>query len=499
MILKIKGRFRVVVLILAVGLFGVAFSRAQVLADGDFYGHAMAGAKALQNWYNPHGLWDSTGWWNAANCLDGMESIIVANNGQEYLDVIPNTYKRNSRKNFLNEYYDDEGWWALAWIRAYDLTGESRYLRMAKKIFKNMKGGWDDHCGGGIWWRKDRHYKNAIANELFMSVAVRLSERTPEDEGVGSYLDWALRDWTWFKQTGMINSRELVNDGLDVNCQNNHHTTWTYNQGVLIGGLTELYKVTGDPALVSQANALAEASLGALVNRAGVLHEPHEDRGLHGEDVAQFKGIFVRYVAELYEVTGNPALHDFLVANARSIWSQDRNDKDQFGGRWAGPIDTVDAARQSSALSVFTALAGTVTTNGPIAAGEAVFLHDVGRPDGHGNWTANSLQDHASGFLTHGPVQNLTPGASEARFELKVDNFNRDNARVATISVWDVDTQTTIAERDLKRHKFPNILYQTFALRFNAVAGHHYDFRTFWHRSPSAPWLTQRCVVINSG
>ena len=487
------------VLMLAAGFLGLVSSRAQVLPDDDFYGHAMAGAGALQKWYNPHGLWDSTGWWNAANCLDGIESMIVANNGQEYLDVVPNTYRRNSHKNFINEYYDDEGWWALAWIRAYDLTGERRYLAMAKKIFDNMKGGWDDHCNGGIWWRKDRHYKNAIANELFMSVAVRLSERTPGDHGDGSYLNWALRDWAWFKQTGMINSRDLVNDGLDDKCQNNHHTTWTYNQGVLIGGLTELYKVTGDPAYLSQANALASASLASLVNRAGVLHEPHEDRGLHGEDVAQFKGIFIRYLAELYEVTGNLALRDFLLANARSVWSQDRNANDQFGGRWGGPIDSLDAARQSSALSVFTALAGTVTTNGPIdtGAGGALFNHDVGRLDVHGNWTANPLQDHASGFLAHGPgVKNLTPGPNEARFELKVDNFNRDNTKVATISVVDLDTQTTVATRDLKRHKFPNILYQTFALRFSAAAGHHYDFQTFWHWSPTAPWLTQRCVVI---
>jgi hypothetical protein len=202
----------------------------------------------------------------------------------------------------------------------------------------------------------------------------------------------------------------------------------------------------------------------------------------------------------LYEVTGETAIRDFLVTNARSIWSQDRNDQDQFGGRWGGPIDAVDAARQSSALSVFTALAGTVTTNGPLAAGAGggLFKHDVGRPDGHGNWTANPLQDHASGFLLHGPA-DVTTGANEARFELKVDNFNWDNAKVATISVWDMDTQTTVAERDLKRHKFPNTLYQTFTLRFKAVAGHHYEFRTLWHWSATAPWVTQRWVGVKTG
>jgi hypothetical protein len=85
------------------------------------------------------------------------------------------------RDNFLNGYYDDEGWWALTWINAYDLTGNRAYLSQAKDIFADMTGGWDGTCGGGIWWSKARGYKNAIANEIFLQVAVALHERTPAD------------------------------------------------------------------------------------------------------------------------------------------------------------------------------------------------------------------------------------------------------------------------------------------------------------------------------
>jgi predicted alpha-1,6-mannanase (GH76 family) len=85
----------------------------------------------------------------------------------DHQPAVENTFDRNSSHGFLNNYYDDEGWWALAWIRAFDWTQNPAYLNMASSIFDDMAGGWDDTCGGGIWWSKANTYKNAIANELF--------------------------------------------------------------------------------------------------------------------------------------------------------------------------------------------------------------------------------------------------------------------------------------------------------------------------------------------
>ena len=59
------------------------------------------------------------------------------------------------KQGFLNDYYDDEGWWALAWIKVYDLTGEPQYLDAASDLFDDMVTGWDTPCGG-IWWDKKR-------------------------------------------------------------------------------------------------------------------------------------------------------------------------------------------------------------------------------------------------------------------------------------------------------------------------------------------------------
>ena len=318
----------------------------------DYRSDADAGVAALQRWYNPStGLFSTTGWWNSANALNAIIDYSARTGSTYYRPDIANTFDRNAGGGFINNYYDDEGWWALTWINAFDLTGDPRYLEVAKSIFADIAASWDPVCSGGVYWSKARTYKNAIANELFMSLAARLHERTPNDQ---LYLGWALRDWSWFKQSGMINAASLVNDGLNLStCQNNHGTTWTYNQGVILGGLTDLFRSTGDHAYLDQAEAIADAATHTLVNANGILVEPCEPSC--GADGTQFKGIFTRNLFSLYRTDLRPAYLSFVQANAGSIWANDRNGQNQLGLRWAGPFDRADAARQSSALDALNA------------------------------------------------------------------------------------------------------------------------------------------------
>lgn len=326
-------------------------------ASTDYRARAASAVRAQQRWYARRtGLWKSTGWWNAANALTALIGYMRATGDRSHDDVIGRTFTRARRRHegFVNMFYDDNGWWGLAWVAAYDLTREDRYLDAARSIFARNLAGWDDTCGGGVWWNTRRTYKNAVTNELFLTLAARLHQRVPGDQ---ECREWALRSWDWLRGSGMIGPSGLVNDGITAECVNNGGTTWTYNQGVILGGLAALAEITGDHAYLRQGEVIADAVLRELTDASGVLAEPGEERGLNG-DQTQFKGIFVRHLREFSRRSDHaPAYRDFILANAEAVWQRARNHRDQFGARWSGPFDTADASRQSSALEVLTAAA----------------------------------------------------------------------------------------------------------------------------------------------
>jgi predicted alpha-1,6-mannanase (GH76 family) len=324
---------------------------------------AADGMRTLQKWYSPStGLYATTGWWNSANAITVLVNYSRVSESARYKSVLSNTFTvaQHTSSGFINKFYDDEGWWALAWIDAYDLTKRPEYLSMAASIFTDMTGGWDTHtCGGGIWWSKDRRYKNAIANELFLSVAAGLANRTGNPAERASYLSWAQKEWNWFHNSGMINAQNLINDGLTSTnpsaCVNNGKTTWTYNQGVILGALVALYRADHDATLQPIAKGIASSALLHLTDSKDILHDACEPDC--GQDAVQFKGIFVRNLMALDEAFPQPQYRTFVDTNSLSISRHSQGPRHQFGQVWSGPFDKGNAGSQSAALDIFVAAA----------------------------------------------------------------------------------------------------------------------------------------------
>ena len=322
-------------------------------------------ADTLQAAYDPaSGLFTGTGWWNSANGITALADASRVLQTHAYDATFANTLTAAQHRfpGFLNEFYDDEGWWALAWLDVYSLGHDARYLHMAETIFADMTGGWSDTCGGGIWWKKNEHYKNAIANELFLAVAVGLA-RQHGGQQRASDLAWAKREEEWFLNSGMINEKGLVNDGLDAACHNNGRTTWSYNQGVILLGLTGFSELMQQPDARALATRIALAANAQLTDSHRVLHDPCEPQC--GADGVQFKGIFFRDLLPLLASAPSPVLAGLIEVNADSVWNHARTGENQFSTNWAGPPTNDGTGSLISALDVLNAAAVGASSHSP--------------------------------------------------------------------------------------------------------------------------------------
>ncbi|KAH7380261.1 glycosyl hydrolase family 76-domain-containing protein [Phaeosphaeria sp. MPI-PUGE-AT-0046c] len=295
-------------------------------------------------------------WWRSNKTYASYDDTVLLVRDPQYdeatllADFTPNPY------DFLDGYYDDDLWWCLAWLTAYDLTKNRIYLQLAEGIFAAVASTWSTNCGsGGVYWNYNRTYVNAITNELFFSSAAHLANRA---DNATYYKNWAQDSLDWFMASGMLNAEGTINDGLDAaTCKNNNGTVWSYNQGVILGGLVELHRAAPDDDYLLIALYIAKAALYALKDAKGVIHDPCEKTRSCGADGTQFKGIFMRNLAKLQKETGDWGLRCAITANADSIWTEAREGT-VFGNNWAGPFEGPgNASVQGSAMD---ALVGAV-------------------------------------------------------------------------------------------------------------------------------------------
>ena len=333
---------------------------------------ARAAADALMASYDPYTGWWPSSWWNSAATLTALIDFSRATGTHDYDWAIARTFDQNRgtfaagerstdpvEGDFISRSIDDSAWWGVAWLDAYDYTGDTRYLNEAVTIASYVNQYWDTStCGGGVWWDRERTYKNAVTNGLYLWLATGLHQRLAGDSLWGQRATTAAN---WYLSSGMINSSGLVNDGLNAACGNNGQTVWTYNQGLAIGAFTELWRSTGDSQLLDVARRLADAAIadpqltvdGVLTEYCDVGSRSCDDNG------KQFKGVFMRHFADLAQATGSTAYQQYVQKQADTIWANDRDSLNRLGERWAGTApNQTDWRTQASALAALTA-AGT--------------------------------------------------------------------------------------------------------------------------------------------
>jgi mannan endo-1,6-alpha-mannosidase len=168
---------------------------------------------------------------------------------------------------------DDILWWAFGPMTGAELfpgqtmTGGVPYLQLARQTYDEVWEQWDNNCGGGIYWSRDRitndpqtrFFKSTITHAQQMLLGARLFAQTNRNQ---TYLQHTNQMMTWLRQ-GLI-SRDLdVYDGIRANPQEcalfiDEHS---YNAGLISGALAYWSHVSGNAQFMTEAENLARRAL----------------------------------------------------------------------------------------------------------------------------------------------------------------------------------------------------------------------------------------------
>lgn len=151
----------------------------------------------------------------------------------------------------------------------------------------------------------------------------------------------------------MLRSDNLIVDGLDDACKP-VGGVYTYNQGVILGGLAELNLLAPNATLVTSGEAIATAVGDKLVDANGIMVETSCGDG------ALFKGIYNRYLRYFIDLTNTaqaPKFESFLEAQAKGVWNNARDKTDgYFGKSWTTAFDNnIDHNLQIAAVETLAA------------------------------------------------------------------------------------------------------------------------------------------------
>lgn len=331
---------------------------------------ADSSTRALMvHFWNPEGYFNERNnntnfhYWPNGHGLDVIVDAYLRTNDfvyKNYMDSWYNGVRQKNGNGFINEFYDDMDWNALAMLRAYEATNDQKFKDAVDVLWTDIKTGWNTTMGGGIAWRKSMPwYKNTPANGPAAILAARLYKKfnNPDD------LVWSKKIYTWLKDSLYNPGTGWVYDGMNSDKDGKRQTTWkfTYNQGVFIGAAVELYKITNEMGYLNDALNAANFTLSdnTLTNFNDNLLR---DEG--GGDGGLFKGVFVRYFTELIQAPGMLSSNktkyvNYLKHNAETLWNVG-TDKSYllYGSYWKNkPGATTDLTIQLSGAMLMEAMA----------------------------------------------------------------------------------------------------------------------------------------------
>lgn len=323
-------------------------------------------------------------WWVAANAWTAVTLKDRRGGDEQNRKTIEAVFARalnySSPTFELNSFNDDQAWWALWACEAARTYGDASqgWLAAAKGAWMTIQQTWTDECGGGVPWDRSQppgQGKKAIPNGLLLLLSSKLHALTGESQ----YLEMATRVWGWLSGSGLVRSDGLVADSTQCNkptyepsCYANiSWATYSYNTGVVISALTELYRNTKNGTYLAAASTMAQAAVtsSAFLDPSGAIREGC-NCGQSGQqccescgapfpacgDGVEFRGPYVRGLSDLYQVEPLPQIKELIQRSLRGALAYECTSSWQLGPHWYDFDEwTPTTSSQIPALELFAA------------------------------------------------------------------------------------------------------------------------------------------------
>ncbi|MBL8876687.1 MAG: hypothetical protein JNM86_12905 [Phycisphaerae bacterium] len=228
-------------------------------------------------------------YWDTKSKIPGYEPAPTSGNGND-------------------KYYDDNQWMVIAFMEAYDLTQDEKFLNRADETLKFSLSGWDDQLGGGIWWHEQHKdgSKNTCANAPAAVGCLRVARARDADANV----KWAHKIAKWTTEhlqdrDGLFFDNQKVADGKI------EKTKWTYNTALMIRAYLGLWRATGDTRMLAEAKRVGAASSAFVRQKTGAYRDGYK-----------FTHLLVEADLELYRATGDQTILARAKKNGEAAWAQ---------------------------------------------------------------------------------------------------------------------------------------------------------------------------------
>jgi len=216
------------------------------------------------------------------------------------------------REGDTETWFDDNGWWGLAFVNAYRATGTRRWLTDAQRALTYVAtAGWDPQAGG-IWWNTTHPYKagEALASDTLL--ATLLYQQTHSAFALAQ----ALKFLAWANTAGFSSA-----DGLYAGSSLNP-TPIDYIEAPLIYAQALLCKETATPSDCERAEQLKATAL----RRFGQVLD----------FAPQYDAIYLQWLLALYSLDHDPALYALAAENAGDAQAHALNGEGLYLLSWNG-------------------------------------------------------------------------------------------------------------------------------------------------------------------